>query len=269
MAVLTRVPGAAVASTVKMAVMVRVWPDASAPRSQGNGVVQAPEFETNVRPAGAESATITACASPGPAFATFSTYEIASPGRAVASPVLIIGEISGRCGHNSRRGRTVVAGIEIARRRGDGRRVEDGGWSRITRRHCEGRLDRASLAGRNRAERTRERRRAIAGVSDERQTGWCGIRHRDRQRRRSARCCSRRIVYVTFAPGVTFAGPVFETARSAEEAPTGVVTVAWLSVTFSSATVVVTVAVLEMGLGADIAGGNGEGRRDLAALARG
>jgi hypothetical protein len=87
-AVLTRVPAAVVALTLKMAVMVRVWPDASAPRLQGKGVVQAPEFETNVRPAGVTSATITACASPGPALVTVSTYEIASPGRAVASPVL-------------------------------------------------------------------------------------------------------------------------------------------------------------------------------------
>ena len=70
--------------------MVRVWPEASVPRLQGNAVVQSPVFETNVRPAGVESVIVTACAAAGPAFATVSTYEIISPGRASASPVLVI-----------------------------------------------------------------------------------------------------------------------------------------------------------------------------------
>ena len=52
--------------------------------------MQAPEFDTNVTPAGVGSATTTNCASVGPAFATVSTYEMVSPGLATAWPSFVI-----------------------------------------------------------------------------------------------------------------------------------------------------------------------------------
>jgi hypothetical protein len=83
-------PAVAPAPTVKVAVIVRISPDRSVPRLQGKAVVQAPELETNVSPAGVGSLTTTACASAGPAFATDSTYKMVLPGRAEASPIFVI-----------------------------------------------------------------------------------------------------------------------------------------------------------------------------------
>src|SRR4029453_2672799 len=88
-AVLAMAPDA-LAPTMKVLVMTRVSPETRAPRLQGNGVVQAPELETNVSPAGVASFTVTTCATEGPAFVTLSVYEIVSPGRASASPIFTI-----------------------------------------------------------------------------------------------------------------------------------------------------------------------------------
>ena len=158
--------------------MVRVWPEASAPRLQGNGVVHAPVFETNVRPGGVGSSTVTSCAAAGPAFVTVSRYEIVSPGRASASPVLRDRQVRGRRDHGRRHGRGVVAGIEslvvvatVA--------VLMMVRSRRSRRDRERRLDGPGLAGGNGAERTGKRRRAVAGVPHERQAGRRRIGHRD------------------------------------------------------------------------------------------
>jgi hypothetical protein len=51
-------------------VIVRTWPGVIVPRLQGNGVEQAPEFDTNVVCAGVASVTVTFPASEGPLFAT-------------------------------------------------------------------------------------------------------------------------------------------------------------------------------------------------------
>ena len=175
-AVLTRVPGAAVASTVKVAVMLRVWPEANVPRLHGKAVVQSPVFETNVSPGGAGSSTVTACAVAGPAFVTVSWYEIVSPGRASASPLLMIRR-SADGGNTAVVTLGVVAGIAIGRRRTLAVLSIEGGPS--SGRDQERREDRPRLSGGHGAERTGKRRRAIAGVAHERQTGRRGVRHRD------------------------------------------------------------------------------------------
>ena len=52
--------------------IVRDAPTGTVPSAQGNGVAQAPAFETNVRFGGVGSATTTAAASEGPLFVTTS-----------------------------------------------------------------------------------------------------------------------------------------------------------------------------------------------------
>ena len=59
------------------------------------------------------------------------------------------------------------------------------------------------------------------------------------------------MTYEMFAPGVAPAGPLLVMARSPDRTLTGVVAVAVLSVRSPSLAVVVTVAVLEMGLGVE------------------
>ena len=54
----------------KVDVIVADCPAASVPRAQGNGVVQAPEFDTKVRFAGVGSDTVVAVALEGPLFVT-------------------------------------------------------------------------------------------------------------------------------------------------------------------------------------------------------
>jgi len=56
--------------TLYVAVIVTDCPLFKVPRLQGNGVVQAPEFETNVNPAGVGSLTTTPVAALGPLFVT-------------------------------------------------------------------------------------------------------------------------------------------------------------------------------------------------------
>jgi hypothetical protein len=56
--------------TEKVLVMVPVWPEAIVPKLQGNAVVQAPAFDTNVNPEGVGSLTCTEQAAPGPLFVT-------------------------------------------------------------------------------------------------------------------------------------------------------------------------------------------------------
>ena len=51
-------------------VIVPTAPAASVPSAHGKAVVHAPAFDTNVRPGGVGSATVTATASDGPAFVT-------------------------------------------------------------------------------------------------------------------------------------------------------------------------------------------------------
>ena len=51
-----------------LVVIVRTAPAASVPSAHGKAVVHAPRFDTNVRPDGVGSATVTAVASDGPAF---------------------------------------------------------------------------------------------------------------------------------------------------------------------------------------------------------
>ena len=55
---------------MNVATIVALWPEASAPRAHGNGVVHAPVVLTNVRPGGVTSATVTPAASFGPVFVT-------------------------------------------------------------------------------------------------------------------------------------------------------------------------------------------------------
>ena len=50
--------------------IVRVAPGGNVPRLHGKAVVQSPAFETNVRPGGVGSASVTPVASDGPAFVT-------------------------------------------------------------------------------------------------------------------------------------------------------------------------------------------------------
>ena len=54
----------------KVAVIVRGAPGGSVPRAHGKAVAQAPAFETNVRPGGVGSVSVTPAASDGPAFVT-------------------------------------------------------------------------------------------------------------------------------------------------------------------------------------------------------
>lgn len=65
-AVLTIEP-VALDGTVKVDVNVTLEPAGIVPSEQGNGVVHAPLFETNVTPAGGVSLTVTPVASDGPA----------------------------------------------------------------------------------------------------------------------------------------------------------------------------------------------------------
>ena len=51
-------------------VIVRTAPDARVPSAHGKAVVHAPAFDTNVRPGGVGSATVTDTAFDGPAFVT-------------------------------------------------------------------------------------------------------------------------------------------------------------------------------------------------------
>ena len=57
-------------ATLYVEVIVAFVPDVIVPRLQGNGVVHAPEFDTNVSPAGGASVTLTPVASDGPEFNT-------------------------------------------------------------------------------------------------------------------------------------------------------------------------------------------------------
>ena len=50
--------------------IVRVAAGGSVPRVHGKAVVQSPAFETNVRPGGVGSVSVTPVASDGPAFVT-------------------------------------------------------------------------------------------------------------------------------------------------------------------------------------------------------
>jgi hypothetical protein len=58
------------ASTAKVVVIVRVVPAAMVPRLQGQLLVQAPEFDTKVKPDGVGSLTKTIAASDGPLLVT-------------------------------------------------------------------------------------------------------------------------------------------------------------------------------------------------------
>jgi hypothetical protein len=58
------------AGTAKVDVIACEAPGSMVPRLQGNGVVQSPAFETNVRPGGVGSFTTTPSASDGPVFVT-------------------------------------------------------------------------------------------------------------------------------------------------------------------------------------------------------
>src|ERR1041385_1882815 len=67
-AVLTTVAPEYVSGTVYVDVIVPDWPEASVPTLQGNGVVQAPLFETKAMPIGVGSLTTTFVAGDGPLF---------------------------------------------------------------------------------------------------------------------------------------------------------------------------------------------------------
>ena len=180
MALLTIEPAPASAPTVNVAVIVRVSPNASVPRLQGNGVVQAPGVRDERQAGRRGIARRSRPARPqGPTFVTVSTYEIVSPGRAAASPLFVI-DRSADAGFT-----TVVAlalllaRIDIGRGGGDRRRVED----RFGPVYPDGTAnvvsDGTGLARGNRAERARKCRRAGAGVSHERHAARRRIRHRD------------------------------------------------------------------------------------------
>ena len=55
------------------------WPGVMVPSEQGNGVVQAPAFDRNVRPAGVGSVTTTLFALLGPSLRTSMTKLTVSP----------------------------------------------------------------------------------------------------------------------------------------------------------------------------------------------
>jgi hypothetical protein len=75
------------------------------PRLQGNALVQAPVFETNVRPVGVGSLTTTLPAEAGPLFTTVIVYVMFWPGLAEVGPVLEI-ETSAGCA-------TLVFAVEL------------------------------------------------------------------------------------------------------------------------------------------------------------
>jgi hypothetical protein len=75
------------------------------PRLQGNAVVQAPVFETNVRPAGVGSLTTTLPAEAGPLLTTVIVYVTFWPGLDEVGPVLEI-ETSAGCA-------TLVFAVEL------------------------------------------------------------------------------------------------------------------------------------------------------------
>jgi hypothetical protein len=83
------------AGMLKVALMVAVCPAVIVPRLQGNGVVQAPLFETNVVPAGAGSLTLTLPADAGPPFVTVMVYVTFCPGLAEVGPVLVMNTSAG------------------------------------------------------------------------------------------------------------------------------------------------------------------------------
>src|SRR5437762_3539154 len=68
--------------------MRAVCPTVSVPRLHGNAVVQAPLFETNVRPAGVGSVTTTFAALAGPLLSTSIVKFTKPPGFALDGPVL-------------------------------------------------------------------------------------------------------------------------------------------------------------------------------------
>src|SRR6266540_3748536 len=70
--------------------MVRLCPGGIEPSAQANAVVQAPLFETKVRPVGAGSWTETFSAWFGPLLVTVKVYTAFVPNVAVAGPVFVI-----------------------------------------------------------------------------------------------------------------------------------------------------------------------------------
>src|SRR5690606_13288136 len=70
--------------------MVRVSPTTSVPSEQGNAVMQSPALETNTRPVGVGSVTVTLLAATGPALATTMVNTTCSPGAVAAGPVLLM-----------------------------------------------------------------------------------------------------------------------------------------------------------------------------------
>src|ERR1700694_4428483 len=79
-----------VSGTWKVEVIVADCPTFRMPRLHGKALVQAPEFETNVRPAGVVSATTTPFATSGPAFVTKIVYTMSWPRAMDVGPVLVI-----------------------------------------------------------------------------------------------------------------------------------------------------------------------------------
>ena len=72
----------------KVLVMVRVAPAGTMPSEHGNALTQAPVFDTNVRPVGDGSATLTAAASDTPLLVTTMVKTALVPGVTEAGPVL-------------------------------------------------------------------------------------------------------------------------------------------------------------------------------------
>src|SRR5450432_1515309 len=78
--------------------MVRVASGASVPSAQGNAPVHAPAFDRNTRPAGVGSVTVTPSASDGPLFViTDVNTTFGPPGTAVAGPVFTIATSADGC----------------------------------------------------------------------------------------------------------------------------------------------------------------------------
>jgi hypothetical protein len=88
-AVLEMVPVAA-GLTAYVLVIVRTCPAVIVPRLHGNGVAQAPLFETNVVCAGVGSATVTFAASEGPLFVTVIVYVAFCPATSALLSAFVI-----------------------------------------------------------------------------------------------------------------------------------------------------------------------------------
>src|SRR5205085_3150976 len=78
------------AETPYVDVIVADAPAINVPSEQANGVLHAPLFETNVRPAGVGSETVTPVASEGPELVMVIVYETVWPAVIVAGPVFVM-----------------------------------------------------------------------------------------------------------------------------------------------------------------------------------